>query len=80
MQKFIDWSLILMIGLCACGNSFAQTPTEVAQVVETTQPDLSTPEPDSVILTAVPSAEAAATKKFIPKHNDLIFVEFFAVT
>jgi hypothetical protein len=64
-------SLVLLAGLFACG----------AQVEKTTALPPA-PGPAPVILTATPFIQTTATAapKFIPKQNDLIFVEFFAVT
>jgi len=42
--------------------------------------NLSTPTSAAVILESTLTPEPTATEKFIPKQNDLIFVEFFAVT
>ena len=70
-----------MIGLSACANLSVPPSTDIAAPsFDDTQRELSTPGPDSVILTAIPSPPPTATEKFVPKHNDLIFVEFFAVT
>jgi hypothetical protein len=48
-------------------------------VTQTAAP-LSTPEPVAALLTAVPTPQPSATARFVPKQNDLLFVEFFAVT
>ena len=70
MLKWIGLISLLLFGLAACS----------ADLPATSAPPLSTPEPASVTLTAVPSAPATATEKFTPKQNDLLFIEFFAVT
>ncbi len=70
MKKWIGLLFLLLVGLAACSADLPATPT----------PPLSTPEPAPVILTVVPSAQATLTATFIPKQNDLLFIEFFAVT
>jgi len=73
MRRLLAWTLLVLLGLSACAKLPAQMPTETVS-------PLSMPEPDPVILESTPTPEPTATEKFIPKHNDLIFVEFFAVT
>jgi len=70
MKKYFGFYLALILFLSACMTSTS----------ETTSTPFSTLEPDSAILSTVPSAQATMTEVFIPKPNDLIFIEFFAVT
>ena len=49
------------------------------QTIPTTVPP-AVPLPATAILTVAPTLQPTATAKFIPKANDLTFIEFFAVT
>lgn len=62
------WLLFLTFCLSACESQFAPTPPPA------------TPLPATAILTVAPTPQPTATAKFIPKANDLTFIEFFAVT
>jgi len=71
IRKLIGLFLAVTFTLSACATALQETATATPPA---------TPTPATVILTAVPSAQASATQAFVPKQNDLIFIEFFAIT
>jgi len=73
MRQLFGWSLLVLLGVSACANLASPLPI-------TTPAALSTSKSDPVILESTPTPKPTAIAKYIPKPNDLIFVEFFAVT
>ena len=69
-QSRFRWLLFLAFCLSACGAQLAPAPTSPP----------ATPLPATAVLTVAPTPQPTATAKFIPKANDLTFIEFFAVT
>ena len=71
MRKLAFFVFLSLLLLFACA---APQATNIAVASATSQPES----------TIIPAASAlptqTATAKFVPKQNDLLFIEFFAVT